>query len=91
MLDKEVQEKFLKEAEEVAKEAEGLFCQYANDLLDRSTDVSQANSFRNLCQAIYRCRQISGVLEAEKIEAPRLAKMLEAFDALAVPELELRR
>ena len=88
MLDKEVQEKFLKEAVEVAEKAEELYRQHANTLSNRNDEVPQANSYWKLSREVARCRQLSGLLSAPGLEGARLKQIIEAFDFLEVPELE---
>lgn len=90
MLDKEVQEKFLKEATVAAEDAEEHFRQYANALLQRDDRSSQVRSYQTLSERAYRCRQINGVLEAENLKDARLENIIEAFNALEEPEVEAR-
>ena len=90
MLDEKTQNKFLAEATEAAEETEELFRTHAKAILDRGNVMTQVRSYRRLSQEVDRCRQLSGFLEAEKLEydKDRFEKIIEAFDALKEPKLE---
>ena len=90
MIDKEDQEKLLAEVLKVAKEAEELYRQHYNDVVDDEIVSVQIKSYRLFRRKATRCRQLKGLLDAEKLryDNKRLEKIIEAFATLKEPELE---
>ena len=90
MLNKEAHEKILAEILEAVNEAEGLYRQHSNDVIDDDGVSAQVKSYRLLRREVNRCRQLKGLLDAEKLkyDNKRLENIIEAFDALEEPKLE---
>ena len=87
MLDKEDQEKFIKEAVEVVEKCEELSRQRAN-AFSNNDEVLQAQLYWKLKRGISRCRQLKGLLAPGSFEFAKLEQIIEAFDALDEPEME---
>lgn len=90
MLDKKVRKKLLAEVPEIAEHVEELFRQHSNDFADHDGISAQFKSYRLLSRGVNRCRQLKGLLDAEKLkyDNERLEKIIEAFAALEKPKLE---
>lgn len=90
MLDRKVRKKLLAEVPEIAEEVEELFRQHANSAADNDDLSAQFKSYRLLSRGVNRCRQLKGLLNAEKLKCDneRLEKIIAAFEALEKPKLD---